>query len=308
MEKKLRDIIDLYRQKYNQLPSPEWLFSKKYAKTLEQAQEAIEYMAHTPQVHTPGIQAQPVKKAHKFDFHNLPIPVIRIMAAVISVFSAIRSGGYVYGYFNAMDNSFNAGIMALMVVAVSLVFPQVVIQLLREPIKRKIFIGVVGLASITFLGFSIFTSINGLYSARSSSIELQSASRGELVLSSSRLDDIKSLLSDLDIQSKGFQGQIQLIQKNLGEYAPGSVEYNRTKSNLNGANDELAKIQVRKSELMAERAKILSNPEVQKTVRQDSISWLSKSFGVDIELWITITFAVALDLVGPASLAICLFL
>lgn len=242
-------------------------------------------------------------KKKKFDFHNVPLPVIRVIAVIISLIAIVRSFGYILSYFLRVDTPFFAILMALMIVLVSFIAPQVLIHSTRAKKYFVTLLAVVLMGLFTF--FNIWVTTSGLKYARNQSDYYVSSGQEHIVKAKRRIEEINKKLITLETDKSVEARERDTLQFDFDrltkEEKVGTTEYNSTRSRLNLAKERYDKVNIQITELEDEKK------ELEKIEGLDSVI-IKDETTKQREASMDVIFAISLDVAGPIFLAFSLFL
>lgn len=242
-------------------------------------------------------------KKKKFDFHDVPLPVIRFVAVIISVIAIIRSFGYILSYFLRVDTAFFAILMALMIVLVSFIAPQVLIHSTRAKKYFVALLAVILMGLFTF--FNIWVTTSGLKYARNQADYYVASGQENIVKAKRRIEEINrkliALESDKAVEAKERDTLQYDFDRLTKEEKVGTPEYNSTRSRLNLAKERYDKVNNQITELDNEKKELEKIEGLDSVIIKDEAT-KQKEASMDV------IFAISLDVAGPIFLAFSLFL
>jgi hypothetical protein len=247
-------------------------------------------------------------KSNDDHFHELPKGVLRIIFALVSIIAGIRSFGFVYGWFSQWDNGFMSVAMAVIITVSMICLPQAAIILFRE--RRWFLFGISIFLVVVMVSFSMVTTVQGLYSSRSTSLKNHSEANAA---NSKTADEIKRLEDrGLQITADKLQDtqERSLIPAKMQQYDPGTIEYNRLatrlqslKERIDGANNELTLIQKRIDSKVSDKVYIIERDDFFTYL--EGVTIIPKA---NLEFGTSISVSVVIDIAGPVFATIAMFL
>jgi|GEM_PF-4086452 len=243
------------------------------------------------------------KKGKKFDFHNVPLPVIRVLGTIISLIALIRSFGYVWSYFLRVDTVFFATLMALMLVLVVFLAPQVLLHAVRA---KKWFVGFLAIVlMVVFTFLNIWVTVNGLTYARAQSDYYVSSGQEHIVKAKRRIEEINTKLIEIKedkardaIKRDSLQAEFNRLIS-IGETT--TTYYYTTRNSLRDIETTYRGYDSRLTELEKEKKSLEDIEGLDSVVIKDEET-KKKESGIDF------LFAIAMDITGPVFLTFALFL
>lgn len=257
------------------------------------------------------VQDTNVKKPRKpytfkkkgFDLHDIPLPVIRIASVIISVIAIIRSFGYIFSYFTRVDIPFFAVLMALLLVLVSFLSPQVFLISIKQ---KKYFVTLLSTCIfLVFMYINIFVTTSGLSYARNQSDYYVASGQENIVKAKRRLEELvvkeTRIMTDYTKDGKEYDTLLIEFDRLTAEGLIGTANYNNTRTRLAEAKKRYDADKASLELIDTERI------ELNKVEGIDSVIIKTEDIKKK-ESSIDLVFAIALDIAGPIFMAFALFL
>lgn len=241
-----------------------------------------------------------------------PMPVIKTVAFVVSVVSALTSMWYTFSWYRASQPAFLSLILAAVIGSCQVLLPELAIFFFRKRRLSSILSGVlIAILALIATGFSMGATVGGLYDARSA--KLSSVTRDKAAISSvasslaaaeERKARALSAMAAFDSDAELYSGQVaSLLLEGKAVY---QMELRRDAARK-GSAAEAKKIELADQEISA----LKKNDLASVVIRDDFYSWIAgraKATPEGVEFLMTIFPAVFNEVVAPAMLAIVLFL
>jgi len=244
-----------------------------------------------------------VKVDTKLKHTEVPLGVIKVISALVSMIAVVRTFAYDYIYYLTLDHPFFAMMLAALLVMVSFTSPQVVIYAWE---KRNIFIGIIALIFVVLSSYySIFVTKETIRLKReSNNIEL-TTNQEEVIRARVRVDEIlileKQLLSDREVEARERDSLQSASEKLIAERKDGSWEYNSMRTRLAASKERYDNLSKQILAIQDERNRLRSiDGFYSQHVKTDKEKTIESSRDL--------VFAIFLDFVGPVFMAFSLFL
>jgi hypothetical protein len=241
-------------------------------------------------------------------FHELPKGIIRIIFAVVSVLAAIRSFGFVYGWFAQWDTGLMSIIMAIIITLAMITLPQASIILFKE--RRWLLFGGTLLLVVVMVSFSMVTTVQGLYTSHSNSLKSHSEANAANINNAASIKQLETRGMQITSDKKLDTEERALIPDQMKQYKPGTIEYNRLanrlqslKERIDGANNELDLIQKRIDSKVNDKVYVIERPDFFTYL--ESVTNIPKD---NLEFGTSISVSVVIDVAGPVFATIAMFL
>ena len=306
-------------------PEPEWLASYRGISVDEAYSAMVSHRANANWeligVSQPVMPVKPISvdmseievsienpsKHHMLNsVHNAPKDILRIIFAALSVLTAIRSWGFIYGWFAQWDSGIMSAIMAFILCGALITLPQAIIIAWQE--QRIGIMIITSMLVIVCVIFSMIATIGGLYNDRSQSIETSQDT--DSVKNEAILSQMDSALSDSRKDKESDSIELSLLQRNIGKYEVGTIEYNRTVNRIDATNARIATTNAKIENLNGQKNKILEkkNFSVKRNGFYGFLATVTGAKESDIEFGISLIVSAIVDISGPVFATLALFL
>jgi len=273
-----------------------------------------------PQLKTPIVPEKPIieaKFAEKSPIQPLKSlksgnitqkQVLKVIAGGIAVLSAFQSCYYSFSWFSALLPTPFAVIMALIIVASSVLLPEFAIMLFKRFWLAGICIALIGLLAMSF---SMMSTIAGLYNARTQAVKTESVVNAEN-------DTNLRLLESAKVERIRLEKEIDRLNREIDANLAKSSSPFSTKQQVNTADYYVQKgkkdrvdYEAKLSKISIELSRLDSIVIVTKVDRQDFYSFIAGLFGWNADA-LEFSFAafpsLFLDIIAPVMLGVALFL
>lgn len=241
-------------------------------------------------------------------FHDMPKGILKVIFAILSIMAAIRSFGFIYGWFSQWDTGFFSVLMACILTGAMIALPQAAI--IFKKTKRYVLLATCCILIFFAITFSMVTTVAGLYNDRSKTLHESSIAGAT---NAANMDEIAKLEKrGLEVASdkKIDSDEMVTLQAKLANYEPGTLEYNRIvnrvdnlKKRLDGYRNTLSLIQKQIDSKIDSKVYVIE--------RDDFFTYIEGVTGVkrsESEFGISVVVSIIVDIAGPVFATIALFL
>jgi Skp family chaperone for outer membrane proteins len=240
-----------------------------------------------------------------------PILFIRLTASLLAALSALMSWYYSFEWFRDKLPGAWRFFLPIIIVGCSVMLPQVSLVFLnRKGIRFKGAALAVFLVGLLASGFSMLSTIAGIYNANSDAINRKSSA----LISSQSDEDARQEVRRIDAELSRLNAEIDATQAKVDTISVSDTLKGDSQALMRRLNNAKRS----KQDYEAQRAKAVETIEAARvtgntaeTVREDFNAFLGRQLGMDpgrVEFGMAAAPALLLDVVAPILSAVALFL